>query len=115
MNSLFERELLAMEREILDLKTHCRKGLGLTRFYSKTIEIEASAGVIYNFTATTVNGEPSPAFITIFFTTNPYVRYATGTTATAYSRTFSFLTITQSTRLTVKAVSTSKLNLEQTQ
>ena len=114
MISLFEQELLLMKQELRDLKTYCRKGLGTTRFYSKEITITATAGTYYDFTATTAPGEPSPAFTTIFFTTNPYVRYATGTTATADSRTFSFVAVSQPTQLTVRAVSTSNVNLVHT-
>lgn len=113
MTSLFEQELLDMKREVRDMKTACQHGLGKTRFYSKEITIAAAAGTIYTFRATTAPGEPSPAFIMTFFSTSPSIRYVTGTDADETSRTFRFLAVAQTTQLTVRAVSTSNLTLEQ--
>lgn len=113
MISLFDKELLEMEREVRDLKTYCRHGLGNTRFYTKEMTIEATMANIYSITAETILGEPTPAFITIYFAVSPYVRYATGTTATETKRILQFLPVNGSTTLFIKAISTSDLSLSE--
>lgn len=111
MISLFEKELIAMERELRDLKTYCRHGLGNTRFYSKEMTIDCIGERIYTFTATTKTGEPSPAFTTIYFSIpTPDTIYFTANEATETSRTLRFLP-SGNTRIIVRAISTSDLTL----
>lgn len=115
MTSLFEQELMAMRQELRDLKTYCARGLGMTRFYSQEITVNIMAQYVYNFTASTLAGEPSPAFTMIFFSVpSPLPSfYVTGSSATSDSRTLSFLSL-QDTTIIVRAISTSNLNLTET-
>ena len=61
MISLFERELIAMEREVRDLKTIHQRGLGTTRFYSATStkNVASSMGFV-SFTITPEADSPTP-------------------------------------------------------
>ena len=49
MISLFDQELLAMEREVRDLKTIHQRGLGTTRFYTYERNIEITGDSIYEW------------------------------------------------------------------
>lgn len=111
MISLFEKELIAVERELRDLKTQCRHGLGNTRFYAKEMTVSCTADYRYTFTATTMAGEPSPAFIGIFYSEpSPSVPFFTGNSADENSREFRFIPLSNTT-IRVKAISTSGLTL----
>lgn len=113
MISLFEKELMHMEREVRDLKTFCYRGTGATRFYAKELSIQADSGTTYGVRATTIEGEPSPAFIMIFIKLTPNGEIITGSTAAEDWRELRFASLTAGT-FTVKAISTSNLTLERT-
>ena len=62
MISLFERELLAMEREVRDLKSSYQRGLGTTRFYSATAQKSIASPMGFtSFNVLLEDGEPTPA------------------------------------------------------
>lgn len=63
MTSLFDKELTEMEREVLELKTIHRRGLGTTRFYSA--DIEKNHDIFTDITVQIADGEPTPAIVTI--------------------------------------------------
>lgn len=53
MISLFDKELIAMEREVRDLKTIHQRGLGTTRFYVYNVKIDIPTEyAIWTVTAT---------------------------------------------------------------
>lgn len=65
MTSLFEQELLEMEREVRDMKTIHQRGLGTTRFYSATAEKTAAGSMVpVSFTINTYDDALIPiAFV----------------------------------------------------
>lgn len=63
MTSLFDKELTEMEREVRDLKTIHRRGLGMTRFYSA--DIEKDHDIFTDITVQIADGEPTPAIVTV--------------------------------------------------
>lgn len=113
MISLYEKELLAMKRELRDLKTYCQHGLGNTRFYAKEITIEGDAMGIYTVKAETAPGEPTPAILMAYAKTTPQVDFLMSSVVTDTTRTLT-LFAQSATTYTIKAISTSNLTLEQT-
>ena len=73
MISLFDKELLEMEREVRDLKTIHQRGLGTTRFYSQSLQ--KSIDVYVDVTVTIANDEPMPAIITLAANIPAPIRY----------------------------------------
>ena len=63
MTSLFDKELTEMEREVRELKTIHRRGLGTTRFYEAGIE--KNHDIFTDITIQIADGEPTPAIVTI--------------------------------------------------
>lgn len=63
MTSLFDKELTEMEREVRELKTIHRRGLGTTRFYEAGIE--KNHDIFTDITVQIADGEPTPAIVTI--------------------------------------------------
>lgn len=62
----FERLMRAIERELVDLKTTCRRGLGSIRFYQKTKPVQKTGtDITIQGTITIASGEPLPAFLTV--------------------------------------------------
>lgn len=57
IESLFDKELTEMEREVRDLKTIHQRGLGTVRFYEA--ETTATISGSTRFTANLVTGEPT--------------------------------------------------------
>lgn len=101
MTSLFEQELLDMEREVRDMKTVHQRGLGTVRFYRASYTKQnASAG--YNqFKVTLYPDELTPAVFTAHINTpiparSAYVainEQSYGATATVYTYTAGAVTI----------------------
>lgn len=60
--SLFVQNLNYFRQEIRDLKTAQRRGLGMVRFYSYSLEIYATPGQYYAFVGDVADGEPSDPF-----------------------------------------------------
>lgn len=61
MQSLFEKNLLRMKSELTDLKTVHRRGLGVIRFYEKSVTFtvpSASGTRVVAITATVADDEP---------------------------------------------------------
>ena len=69
MISLFDRELIEMEREVRDLKTIHQRGLGATRFYKKSFTKTGASSGYHNFRVQIYDGEPMPAIITAYINT----------------------------------------------
>ena len=68
MISLFDKELLAMERDVRDLKTIHQRGVGSIVFYQFVKEFTLPANKWLDWTIELKNDEPSPALYT--FQTN---------------------------------------------
>lgn len=68
MMDRFERLFKEIERELVDLKTTAKRGLGSIRFYQKTQSVQKSqaTSITINATITIASGEPLPAFLTVF-------------------------------------------------
>lgn len=63
MTSLFEQELIAMEREVRDLKTIRQRGIGTTIFYSESLQ--KTHNYYTDVAVSIASDEPMPAIITI--------------------------------------------------
>jgi len=63
----FERLFKEIEREITDLRTISRRGLGSIQFYSasQSVTKAASTSITIKTTIKIASGEPLPAFLTI--------------------------------------------------
>lgn len=108
----FSDEIIDFKRELRDLKTAHARGFGLTKFYKAELTTAITAATYYNFTASVLSGEPSPAFIQIFVHLDPDVDIITATTTTGESQTLRLVALADAT-ITVQAQSTSKITLEQ--
>lgn len=64
----FERLFKEIERELVDLKTTAKRGLGSIRFYQKSENVSKQSTTSIRITTTIriASGEPLPAFLTIF-------------------------------------------------
>lgn len=64
MISLFDQELMEMEREVRDLKTIYQRGLGTTKFYSATAQKNVPTMMGFaSFTITAVDDAVTPIAI----------------------------------------------------
>lgn len=63
----FERLFKEIERELTDLRTISRRGLGSVQFYTATQSVSAAPDTNFQIKVTTKiqSGEPLPAFLTI--------------------------------------------------
>lgn len=64
MNSLFDKELTQMEKEVRDLKTIHQRGLGAVRFYRKIYTKQNASAGTHNFRVNIYEDEPTPAIFT---------------------------------------------------
>lgn len=64
----FERLFKDIERELVDLKTTAKRGLGSIAFYQKTKPAQkmGATSITIKSVVTIASGEPLPAFLTIF-------------------------------------------------
>lgn len=69
MTSLFDKQLTQMEREVRDLKTIHRRGLGETRFYRDSITISNAAQGTHTVQIHLAAGELTPAIISAHINT----------------------------------------------
>lgn len=112
MISLFDKELKRAEQELLDLKTCHRRGAGTTRFYTADMTISLAAWQFVKFEASVLDGEPTPAFITIYIG-GSRLNYVYGGAAGEDWRQIWFSTLEDPETFRIHAVSTSKIKLEQ--
>lgn len=110
--SLFDTELQRAEQELRDLKTAHRRGAGLTRFYTADTTISLNAWQFVKFQATVLEGEPTPAFISIYIGGNR-LNYVSGSDAGEDWRQVWFSPLDDPDTFHIRAVSTSKIKLEQ--
>lgn len=114
MISLFDKELKRCEQELLDLKTGHNRGAGLTRFYIAEQTITLSDYGFAKFEASVMDGEPTPAFLTIYVSGRYGEDYVSGSAAGDDWRQIWFGPWDMGTfTYTVRAVCTSKVKLEQ--
>lgn len=113
MISLFDKELKRVEQELLDLKTSHKRGAGTTRFYTADIIISLDAWQFVKFQATVLDGEPTPAFITIYVGGKYGEDYISGSAAGEDWRQIWFSPLENPETFRILAVSTSKIKLEQ--
>lgn len=59
MISLFDKELMQLEREVRDLKTIHKRGLGTVQFFTKTATYSLAAGQSVACTIILEDGEPT--------------------------------------------------------
>lgn len=112
MISLFDKELQRVEQELRDLKTSHKRGAGTTRFYTAEQTITLSNYGFAKFQATVLEGEPSPAFISIYV--NNHDNYTIDSDAGEDWRQVWFGPWDPGIfTYTVRAISTSKIKLEQ--
>lgn len=112
MISLFDKELKRVEQELLDLKTSHKRGAGTTRFYTADIIISLDAWQFVKFEASVLDGEPTPAFITIYIG-GSRLNYVYGGAAGEDWRQIWFSPLEDPETFRIHAVSTSKIKLEQ--
>lgn len=113
MISLLDKELKRVEQELLDLKTSHKRGAGTTRFYTDEIKIDLAPWQFVKFQATVLDGEPTPAFISIYVSGNYGIDYISGSAAGDDWRQIWFSPLDDPETFVIKAVSTSKVKLEQ--
>lgn len=71
MTSLFDKELLRMEQELLALKTIHDRGLGTTRFYTYERSIEIPSGIHYWILTATVEDTSLLPMVALPFVEGP--------------------------------------------
>lgn len=113
MMCLFDKELKRLEQELLDLKTGHKRGAGLTRFYTADLTISLGAWEFAKFQASVLDGEPVPAFISIYVGGEYGVDFISGSDAGDDWRQIWFSPLDNPKTFLIRAVSTSKIKLEQ--
>lgn len=107
IESLFDKELTEMEREVRDLKTIHQRGLGTVRFYEAetgTIALNGSA----RFDANLVSGEPlNPLAISLLYGTAPLENFNLNASSVGLRR---YVTTYTAKNIKVKFISSSAIS-----